>query len=180
MLRPGRVGLKGAGQSPWFPSKVDSGTGGRGVPFGRVKRDPSADPGDHRSIRFGLGILASLLSAPGRGLCKYKQVVEQMHRSNGSPSVLYYGEEGDLLRWPTEKFPRIDLIFAGLPCPPFSGLGLHLQEADSRYRAFEKSIGVFVYLIHEKGLKCIMIENVKGVLQQRDGAPAFYPRLIKI
>lgn len=59
-------------------------------------------------------------------------------------------------------FRGIDLLAGGLPCPPFSVAGKQLGYADER-----DLFPAAVRLIGESSPRCVMIENVRGLLDAR-------------
>ena len=60
------------------------------------------------------------------------------------------------------SFRGIDLLAGGLPCPPFSVAGKQLGRADER-----DLFPAAVRLIDESRPRCVMIENVRGLLDTR-------------
>lgn len=69
---------------------------------------------------------------------------------------------GDIGNFDGTRFDGVDLLAGGLPCPPFSVAGKQLGENDER-NLFPDAIR----LIDEISPRAIMIENVKGILDQR-------------
>lgn len=67
--------------------------------------------------------------------------------------------ETDLNYFEPDKWPRADLVAAGLPCPPFSVAGKQLGEADER-NLFPAALRV----IERVRPKAVLIENVRGFL----------------
>jgi DNA (cytosine-5)-methyltransferase 1 len=67
--------------------------------------------------------------------------------------------EKDLRDWSGKAFRGVDLLAAGLPCPPFSKAGKQLGEKDER-----NLFGVAVDHIDEIRPKAVMIENVRGIM----------------
>ncbi len=67
--------------------------------------------------------------------------------------------EQDLNGFNGKQYNGVDLVAAGLPCPPFSVAGKQLGEADER-NLFPAAIRV----IREADPKAVMIENVRGFL----------------
>lgn len=67
--------------------------------------------------------------------------------------------EGDLNVFDGRPYHGIDLLAAGLPCPPFSKAGKQLGKQDER-NLFPAAIR----LVDEIRPKAIMIENVRGIL----------------
>lgn len=67
--------------------------------------------------------------------------------------------EGDLAAFDGRPYRGVDLITAGLPCPPFSVAGKQLGKHDER-NLFPEAIR----LADEIRPRAIMIENVRGIL----------------
>jgi DNA (cytosine-5)-methyltransferase 1 len=67
--------------------------------------------------------------------------------------------EGDLRAFDGRQFRGVDLVAAGLPCPPFSIAGKQLGEEDER-NLFPSAIRV----ISQVKPRAVMIENVRGIL----------------
>jgi DNA (cytosine-5)-methyltransferase 1 len=67
--------------------------------------------------------------------------------------------EEDLNYFDGKPYKGVDVIAAGLPCPPFSKAGKQLGSADER-NLFPAALRV----IHEVKPKAIVIENVRGIL----------------
>jgi DNA (cytosine-5)-methyltransferase 1 len=75
----------------------------------------------------------------------------------------------DLKKFEARRYEGIDLLAAGLPCPPFSKAGKQLGEKDER-NLFPEALRI----IDECKPRAIMIENVRGILDDvfqdfRDG-----------
>ena len=70
--------------------------------------------------------------------------------------------EKDLRSFDGTAFKGIDLLAGGLPCPPFSKAGKQLGEADDR-NLFPEG----VRLIRETRPRAVMLENVRGILDDR-------------
>lgn len=70
--------------------------------------------------------------------------------------------ETDLSNITLTNSPKIDLLAAGLPCPPFSIAGKQLGRDDER-DLFPEAIR----LIAESNPRAIMIENVRGLMDRR-------------
>jgi DNA (cytosine-5)-methyltransferase 1 len=68
--------------------------------------------------------------------------------------------EGDIKKFNGKPFKGIDLLAAGLPCPPFSIAGKQLGAKDER-NLFPAALR----LIDETQPRAIMIENVRGFLE---------------
>ena len=69
----------------------------------------------------------------------------------------------DLKAFDARAFVGVDLLAAGLPCPPFSIAGKKLGEKDER-NLFPEALRV----LDECGPRALMVENVRGILD-----PAF-------
>jgi DNA (cytosine-5)-methyltransferase 1 len=67
--------------------------------------------------------------------------------------------QGDLSEFDGSDFKGVDLITAGLPCPPFSVAGKQLGKQDER-NLFPAAI----QLIDQIRPRAVMIENVRGIL----------------
>jgi len=67
--------------------------------------------------------------------------------------------EGDITKWSAKDYRGVDLLAAGLPCPPFSKAGKQLGENDER-NLFPTAIRI----VGEARPKAVMIENVRGIL----------------
>jgi DNA (cytosine-5)-methyltransferase 1 len=65
----------------------------------------------------------------------------------------------DLRQWDPSPFRGVDLLAAGLPCPPFSKAGKQLGADDER-NLFPRAIEI----IETVRPKAVMIENVRGIL----------------
>ncbi len=70
--------------------------------------------------------------------------------------------EGDIATFDAKPFRGVDLVAAGLPCPPFSVAGQKLGEADER-NLFPSAFRI----IDEVRPKAVMIENVRGLLDKK-------------
>lgn len=68
----------------------------------------------------------------------------------------------DLRKWNTKPFEGVDLLAAGLPCPPFSKAGKQLGSDDER-NLFPATLDI----IDEVKPRGVMIENVPGLLDSR-------------
>ncbi|MFZ1108973.1 MAG: MT-A70 family methyltransferase [Rhodomicrobium sp.] len=70
--------------------------------------------------------------------------------------------EGDITTFDAKQYRGVDLVTAGLPCPPFSVAGQKLGEADER-NLFPAAFRI----IDEVRPKAVMIENVRGLLDKK-------------
>lgn len=68
--------------------------------------------------------------------------------------------EGDVRDFRARGFDGVDLVAAGLPCPPFSLAGKQLGEKDER-NLFPEALRV----VRECRPRAVMIENVRGILE---------------
>jgi DNA (cytosine-5)-methyltransferase 1 len=68
----------------------------------------------------------------------------------------------DLRTWNAKPFEGVDLIAAGLPCPPFSKAGKQLGADDDR-----NLFPVLLDIISEVKSRGVMIENVPGLLNAK-------------
>jgi len=80
--------------------------------------------------------------------------------------------EGDLEDFDGTAFKGVDMISAGLPCPPFSVAGKQLGKSDER-NLFPPTIR----LVDQIRPRAVMIENVRGIL---DAIFEDYRKYIKI
>ena len=67
--------------------------------------------------------------------------------------------ETDLRTWKANSFKGVDLVAAGLPCPPFSVAGKQLGDKDER-----NLFPTVIRIIDEIRPKAVLIENVPGIL----------------
>jgi DNA (cytosine-5)-methyltransferase 1 len=67
--------------------------------------------------------------------------------------------ERDMKKWSGKPFEGVDLLAAGLPCPPFSKAGKQLGLSDER-NLFPDTIRI----INEIRPRAVLIENVRGLL----------------
>jgi DNA (cytosine-5)-methyltransferase 1 len=74
-------------------------------------------------------------------------------------NVIGPGEKGDLRKFDASAFRGVDLLAAGLPCPPFSVAGRQLGKDDER-NLFPAALRI----IEEAQPRAVMIENVRGIL----------------
>ena len=70
--------------------------------------------------------------------------------------------EGDIREFTANNYFHIDLLAGGVPCPPFSIAGKQLGHDDER-DLFPEALR----LAHECDPKTIMIENVRGILDNK-------------
>lgn len=70
--------------------------------------------------------------------------------------------EGDLRSFDATRFSGVDLVAAGVPCPPFSVAGKQLGAADER-DLFPEVLRV----VRECKPRAVMVENVRGLLDKR-------------
>ena len=70
--------------------------------------------------------------------------------------------QSDIRELDGTSFRGIDLLAGGLPCPPFSVAGKQLGHADER-----DLFPTALRLIDESRPRCVMIENVRGLLDSR-------------
>lgn len=67
--------------------------------------------------------------------------------------------EGDLHHYSAEKWPGVELLAGGVPCPPFSKAGKQLGDEDER-DLFPEALR----LVSECKPQAVMLENVRGLL----------------
>ena len=70
--------------------------------------------------------------------------------------------EADLLRIDTTYWAGVDVVAAGLPCPPFSVAGKQLGEDDER-----DLFPALIRIVSEAKPSAILVENVRGLMQRR-------------
>ena len=71
--------------------------------------------------------------------------------------------EGDILRVPVTSLTMpVDILLAGPPCPPWSGLGKRQGEGDVRAAVFDRVVKWVEHLAHHNGLSVVILENVVG------------------
>ena len=68
-------------------------------------------------------------------------------------------EDGDIIPFDGTAFRGVDLLAAGIPCPPFSKAGKQLGQEDER-----DLFPSIVRLVDECRPRAVMIENVRGLL----------------
>lgn len=67
--------------------------------------------------------------------------------------------EQDVTKFDATRFQNVDLVAAGVPCPPFSVAGKQLGELDDR-DLFPTALRI----VAETHPRAVMIENVRGIL----------------
>ena len=70
--------------------------------------------------------------------------------------------EGDLRDFQANRFEGIDLVAAGVPCPPFSKAGRQLGADDER-DLFPEALRV----VRESSPRAVLLENVRGLLDPK-------------
>ncbi len=70
--------------------------------------------------------------------------------------------QGDISAFDAKPYRGVDLVAAGLPCPPFSVAGKQRGEADER-NLFPAAFRI----VQEVQPKAVMIENVRGLFDKR-------------
>ena len=70
--------------------------------------------------------------------------------------------EADLTRLDTTYWEGVDVVAAGLPCPPFSVAGKQLGENDGR-----DLFPSMLRIVKEAAPRAVMVENVRGLMQAR-------------
>jgi DNA (cytosine-5)-methyltransferase 1 len=80
-------------------------------------------------------------------------------KQNFTASSIYLD---DLRTWNAKPFERVDLLAAGLPCPPFSKAGKQLGSDDER-----NLFPITLEIIAQIKPRAIMIENVPGLMDLR-------------
>ena len=94
--------------------------------------------------------------------------VSQLHSNPGS--VHCGPRAGNILLKCIESLPRVMVIIAGPPCPPWSSKGARKSWEDSRSVPFWRTLHIVVEQARSGTLLFFVIENVKGFTQrQLDG-----------
>ena len=70
--------------------------------------------------------------------------------------------QADIQRFPAGYWAGVDVVAAGLPCPPFSVAGRQLGSADER-----NLFPAFLRVVSETKPRVAVVENVRGLLQRR-------------
>ena len=70
--------------------------------------------------------------------------------------------EADLRRIDTRYWKGVDVVAAGLPCPPFSVAGRQLGANDER-----DLFPVLLRIVEETAPRAVLVENVRGFMQRR-------------
>jgi DNA (cytosine-5)-methyltransferase 1 len=133
----------------------------RQLPLKLFKHAPAAPLGSFSSVELcaGGGGQAIGLEKAGfahRALVELDPHAVQTLRTNRPRWTV---EQADLASWSGKAYRGIDLLAAGLPCPPFSKAGQQLGEGDVR-NLFPEALRI----ISEIQPKAVMIENVRGIL----------------
>lgn len=90
------------------------------------------------------------------GLVEFDQgCCETLHRNRPRWKVL----QGDLNVFDASEFAGVEIVSAGLPCPPFSVAGKQLGEGDER-----NLFPAMIRIVDQVKPKAVMIENVRGIL----------------
>ena len=70
--------------------------------------------------------------------------------------------EADITRFDARYWEGVDVVAAGLPCPPFSVAGQQLGGSDDR-----NLFPAFLRIVAETMPRAVMVENVRGLLARR-------------
>lgn len=70
--------------------------------------------------------------------------------------------EADITRFNTRYWRGVDMVAAGLPCPPFSVAGQQLGRKDER-----NLFPAFLRIVAETMPRAVVVENVRGLLSRR-------------
>lgn len=70
--------------------------------------------------------------------------------------------EADIQRLAANYWEGVDVVAAGLPCPPFSVAGKQLGSADER-----NLFPAFMRIVSETNPRVALVENVRGLLERR-------------
>ena len=100
----------------------------------------------------------------------------QQHLEKHLPDCdLHLGSiDGDICQADLGSIERpVDLLISGPPCPPWAGNGCHKGQEDSRADVFLSVMKMVLVLIKSGDLKACVLENVKGIMHQRNGATSF-------
>lgn len=79
---------------------------------------------------------------------------------------------GDITKTDFTQVPRVDVVCGGFPCQPHSSAGKRLASADERDLWHE-----YLRVIDEVGPRCIIAENVPGLLSSEKGR--FFERVLE-
>jgi site-specific DNA-cytosine methylase len=111
---------------------------------------------------------------------RYKEMYEALLVSrHDCHTKVHFGKyAGDVMQVRTSELQGpVDLLKGGPPCPPFSPLGKRKGTKDSRANVFMTALRWVIHLIALHSLKCVLLENVKGVLQELNGEAPFFHRV---
>ena len=88
---------------------------------------------------------------------------------HGTSASVRIGLDGDIMRLILANLPIVDVLIAGPPCPPFSGIGARQCWSDCRTHPFWRTLDIIAHLARN-GLWFFIIENVEGFgYEQSDG-----------
>lgn len=112
---------------------------------------------------------------------RYREALGTMiWEKHGVRPMLHMGKvEGDVSKARLQDLEgNVDVLVAGPPCPPWSSQGLKRAQSDGRAVVFEAVVRWVVFMIMRLGLVMVVLENVKGVLQNLGGFESFYVKLV--
>ena len=114
----------------------------------------------------------------------YAEAMKHFFRKHGGgePNLHVGLPDGDVTSWVDNlcHLTQCHFLMGGPPCPPWSSQGRRQGLNDDRARVFEAVLQIIIYLIHERGLLAVCLENVKGVLQSINGCQPFFIKLIGV
>lgn len=129
----------------------------------------------------GAGFALKALSVPFRAVGvwdlekRYKEHLET-HLPGGN---IYLGKAGDVCNVDLTNIKRpVDMLVSGPPCPPWAGNGSHQGQWDPRADVFLHVMRLTICLIKTGELKAVILENVRGILNQQGGNPSFMTSII--
>lgn len=124
----------------------------------------------------GAGFALKALSIPFRVMGawdvekRYKLHLEAHHQGGN----IYVGKDADVCHLDLKTIERpVDILISGPPCPLWAGNGSHKGQWDPRADVFLHVMRMGICLIKTGELKAIVIENVRGILNQQGGNPSF-------
>ena len=114
----------------------------------------------------------------------YKDTLVQHFTAAGvdmSKAVIKTGDEGDITKLTSADLdPGTQALCAGPPCQPWSTKGRQEGEDDTRFKALNAFLAIFVILAKYGTLKCMLLENVPGTTTYKADDPEFKPIYYRI